>query len=263
MATSRLWRADLSQPPRIVGIGVSNRGNLTAEEHRYPHLNWGIGLVGGRGWIRYEDHDWRFDFGPGCAVLTPPGHTVVVHFEPHFRNHHCQFQLPGGGKAVSIAPVIDLGERFAQVDHLMIEAIGCFGTQPARAQALLWHLLWELTESAPAGDARAGDMHPALRRATRIVELQMHGRITAAQLARQVGVSYATLIRLFREHFNDTIVGYVRGRRVARARDLLLHTGQPIKDIADEVGIPDLQLFNKTIRRVLGRSPREVRRHKR
>ncbi|MEX0777411.1 MAG: AraC family transcriptional regulator [Phycisphaeraceae bacterium] len=259
MPPTRFWRANLSQAPRIVGIGVSNRNNLTAEEHRYPHLNWGIGLIRGHGWIRYDAHGPRFDMSPGCAVLTPPQHTVVVHFEPHFRNHHCQFQLPDADEqAVSIAPVIQLGERFAQIDHLMFEAIGCFGTQPARAQALLWHLLWELTESPQSG-GDAGTLHPALRQATRIVELQMHAKITATELARQVDVSYATLIRLFKEQFGRTIISYVRSRRMARAQDLLVHTWQPIKDIANEVGIADLQLFNKTVRRALGKSPRAIR----
>ncbi len=259
MTAFRPWRADLSQPPRIVGIGVSNRNNLTPEEYRYPHINWGIGLVRGHGWVRYDDHGPRHSFSPGCAVVTPPQHTVLVHFEPHFRNHHCQFQLTASDEpTLAIAPVIPLGDRFAQIDHLMIEAIGCFGTRPARAQALMWHLLWELTESSPRS-AEEGAMHPALRRATRIIELHIHEKITATHLARQVDVSYATLIRLFREQFGQTIVGYVRNRRMARARDLLMHTWQPIKDIANEVGIPDLQLFNKTVRRTLGQSPRALR----
>ena len=44
-----------------------------------------------------------------------------------------------------------------------------------------------------------------------------------------------------------------------RARYLLEHSTMPIKAIARDVGIPDLHLFNKTVRRELGKSPREVR----
>jgi len=260
MDTQQFWWARLDQPPKIVGVGVSNRGNLKAEEHRYPHIFWGVGLVRGYGWIRYEDHGWQFDFGPGCAVMTPPGHTVVVHFEPEFRNHHCQFRLATDeGETRPIAPVLQLGERFDAVDHLMVQAIGCFGTQPPRARALFWQLLWELTEATTASSDHAGALHPALQRAIRLIELQMHDKITAEGLARQVDVSYTTLIRLFKQQFDETIVGYIRRRRVERAKDLLEHTWQPIKDIANEVGIPDLQLFNKTVRRMLGQSPRAIR----
>jgi transcriptional regulator GlxA family with amidase domain len=46
---------------------------------------------------------------------------------------------------------------------------------------------------------------------------------------------------------------------VERARHLLLNSTLPIKVIAREVGIPDPHLFNKIIRRELGKAPREVR----
>jgi len=40
---------------------------------------------------------------------------------------------------------------------------------------------------------------------------------------------------------------------------LLVYSTLPVKVIASEVGIPDLHLFNKTIRRELGHSPRAIR----
>jgi AraC-like DNA-binding protein len=57
------------------------------------------------------------------------------------------------------------------------------------------------------------------------------------------------------------VTEYVRRRRVERARHLLLHSGLSIKQVACEVGLPDLQLFNKTIRRAYGVAPRSLREH--
>jgi transcriptional regulator GlxA family with amidase domain len=57
------------------------------------------------------------------------------------------------------------------------------------------------------------------------------------------------------------VVGYIRRLRTERARHLLVNSTLPVKAVAVQVGLPDLQQFNKVIRRELGRSPREVRAH--
>jgi AraC family transcriptional regulator len=55
------------------------------------------------------------------------------------------------------------------------------------------------------------------------------------------------------------VVGYIRQRRMARARHLLTATTMSIPAIAASIGITDLQAFNKACRRELGRSPRAIR----
>ena len=56
-----------------------------------------------------------------------------------------------------------------------------------------------------------------------------------------------------------TVVAYVRLRRMARARHLLVSSTLSIPAVAASVGITDLQAFNKACRRELGGSPRAVR----
>jgi transcriptional regulator GlxA family with amidase domain len=55
------------------------------------------------------------------------------------------------------------------------------------------------------------------------------------------------------------VVGWIRQRRMARARHLLTATTMSIPAVAASVGITDLQAFNKACRRELGGSPRAVR----
>src|ERR671928_57638 len=57
----------------------------------------------------------------------------------------------------------------------------------------------------------------------------------------------------------NTVVGYIRHRRLERARHLLRESTLSIPAIAAAVGIRDLQAFNKACRRELGASPRAVR----
>jgi len=83
--------------------------------------------------------------------------------------------------------------------------------------------------------------------------------LAVAELAVELGISHNHLTRLFRRTFDKTAVAYIRERRMGLAKHLLLNTNLPIKSIAYQVGIPDLHLFNKTVHRELGASPRVFR----
>jgi AraC-like DNA-binding protein len=151
----------------------------------------------------------------------------------------------------------DLGARFAGFNQALLEAVGWHPTAPRRAEARVWDLLWQLT--GDAGAAIPG-RHPAVERARHYIERHLSGRLTVAAIARYAGCSHTHLVRLFRAELGTTIVAHVRRRRAERAAYLLRHSPMPIKQIPAQIGLSDLHAFNKTVRRELGRSPREVRR---
>ncbi len=72
-------------------------------------------------------------------------------------------------------------------------------------------------------------------------------------------MSHNHLLRLFRTRFGESIEGYIRGRRAARALHLLRHSTPPIKAAAAETGFPEPQTFNKAMHRQFGKSPRQLR----
>jgi transcriptional regulator GlxA family with amidase domain len=138
-------------------------------------------------------------------------------------------------------------------------AVSCHSMQPARAEARLWDILWQLAErtrSVPTSNART---HPAVETVSRIIQRRLGKPLSVGELAEEAGVSQNHLTRLFRASFKKTVVGYIRQQRIVRAHHLLTQTTLPIKAIAAEVGIPDLHFFNKAVRGSLGHSPREVR----
>jgi transcriptional regulator GlxA family with amidase domain len=98
-----------------------------------------------------------------------------------------------------------------------------------------------------------------VRNAVAQIEMRLHESLSVSEIARSAGVSYGYLSRLFQAAYGVTVVAYLRERRMKRARHLLLDSDLPIKAIAGSVGIADLHLFNKTIRRTFGCSPRQVR----
>jgi len=144
----------------------------------------------------------------------------------------------------------------------MREAVQWFPATPQRSAARVWDLLWQLHGGNAALDMGRLARLPCPAAVTQFVEqveLQLHQRTTVESLADAADVSQGHLIRLCHQHLNRTPVAYLRYRRIQRAADLLRHSTLPIKTIAVEVGIPDLHLFNKTVRRELGVSPSAYR----
>ncbi|QMW65540.1 helix-turn-helix domain-containing protein [Mumia sp. ZJ1417] len=85
--------------------------------------------------------------------------------------------------------------------------------------------------------------------------------LDAAALAALTGVSRRRLYEAFAAELGP-VATYVRERRIARARDLLLdpeHVGESIAHIAAAVGLPDPTHFSRVFHRTHGLSPRAYR----
>jgi transcriptional regulator GlxA family with amidase domain len=101
--------------------------------------------------------------------------------------------------------------------------------------------------------------HTALDQACRVVQARLSERLSLSDLAAPAGVSPAHLTRLFRAELGVTATDYLRRCRLERALHLLTRSEVPVKEVACEIGIPDLHAFNKAVRRGFGVSPRELR----
>src|SRR5205085_2199281 len=99
---------------------------------------------------------------------------------------------------------------------------------------------------------------PRSRSGSELVSVPVAQDLGAA-FRRRIGVSHNHLTRLFQRHLGCGVAAFVRNRRVARAQALLQGTELPMRAIVAEVGVSDLQAFNKLIRRGTGLSPRAVR----
>jgi AraC-like DNA-binding protein len=78
-------------------------------------------------------------------------------------------------------------------------------------------------------------------------------------VAEHMGLSTTHVNRVVRRIAGMTMIQLIRRRRLQRAYRLLLHSTMPIKLIASECGIDDLQQFNKLMRSGYGKSPRQLR----
>ena len=156
--------------------------------------------------------------------------------------------------------VQDAGTAAPVLSDLLRSAIGASPSGSARVVAEVWTALWrvaQLSAAAHEGGAVAG--HPAVRLPSPTSRRNLARPLRCRRWPRAAGVSHNHLTRLFRAETGLTVVAYIRQRRMARARHLLVSSTLSIPAVAASVGIPDLQAFNKACHRELGGSPRSVR----
>lgn len=227
-----------------------------------PHL-WSLHLYPYQATLRLGDK-W-VPIRPGYAGIVPPNMPMEYEFQGasqhlfvHFR---CAPLPPSTEAALSHIPVMqDLGDDFALRYQALADIVGDVQKPSYRIQAHVWDLLGALTAPVPVpADAPAPAAHPAVRHTLQQIEMRLAETLSVADLTREARVSYSCLGRLFQEAQGTTVVGYIRERRLRRAEHLLRHSTLPIKTVAAAVGIPDLHLFNKSLRRALGKSPTAVR----
>ena len=72
------------------------------------------------------------------------------------------------------------------------------------------------------------------------------------QLCYDAGMSHAHMLRLFRQEYGTSVIGYVLSKRIALACELLETTKLNIGSVAASCGFSDEQHFMKTFKRHMG-----------
>lgn len=176
--------------------------------------------------------------------LDAPGQHWCVHFTADVADTHIALPLHVAGQASA-------RERMAHIAALH----GRAGDDPVaavQAGLALQALLLDLAAPSPTPPS-------AVDRAAAVIDARFAEPLTVVEVAQAVGRSPAHLARAFRARFATTIPHRLITRRTEHARYLLESTDLPIWRIAERVGIPDPQHFNKTVRRLLGASPSAIR----
>lgn len=193
---------------------------------------------------------------PGTVAFLPPFTARTFRFAGPclHRTAHLASHAQLEGAAVCL---FEAGAAFNRFVEKFDQAHDRFVIRPRHSRAVIWELLWDI-HATWAGRAEAA-LHPKLARAVACIEAHLGERIVIAELAGAVGISHSYLNKLFAAHFGHSVEQHIQGRRMEEARFYLTGTDMPIKEVAARVGLPDLQHFNKVVRRHLGRSPRRVR----
>ena len=130
---------------------------------------------------------------------------------------------------------------------------------------LLSLVLSELGRAAAAsggadGTERGGRLHPAVRRAMRLLESDIARPWTLTALAEELHLAPAYLVRLFKDATGLPPKAYLAQLRAERAAVLLLHSDDPITGIGRAVGWPDQNYFARRFKAHYGLSATTYRR---
>jgi AraC-like DNA-binding protein len=258
MVASPVWQLSLRGRPIVYRVEREVlEDQLSAATAASPM--WWVILFTYHGEVVVEGR--RLRVRPGFVGVFAPGPPVTIHFDDGRADHiYALFGLPSSdGGDVAIPCVSDVSDRLTWVSGLLERALAAWDTDPDAAARELFDLLRAL--SLRFSQERAATApHPGVRDAVAFIESHLHEHLEVRTIVRQSGLSDSQLARPFRREFDTTVHGYVRRRRAELARRLLATTSLPAKTIAAEVGLPDLQRFNKLLRAELGASPRALRR---
>lgn len=97
-------------------------------------------------------------------------------------------------------------------------------------------------------------------RLTRYVEAHLDQPITHRHLSSEIRLSSGHFARAFKQSFGRTAHTYVVERRIARAKELMLHTSAPLSEIAFSCGLSDQAHLSRLFRRAVGSTPLAWRR---
>lgn len=248
----------LEQPPVVTMVGRAVHGTAGLSDlFRLPDL-WQLHLY------RYEAdlslNGTHHTIRPGRVSVIPANTTCHYRYRGPSEHLYAHLRLPAAGELLTVPVMQDAGPELPALSALMGQAVAAWASTPIRATAEIWAALWRVSQLSPARLHRGRTCsHPALDVAVAYIESRLAEPLTVPGIARAAGVSHNHLTRLFRRATGDTVIAYIRHRRLERAHHLLRESTLSIPAIAAQIGIPDLQAFNKACRRELGASPRALR----
>jgi AraC-like DNA-binding protein len=252
------WELPLGQPPRVLrALGASFHGDHGVERYRLDGF-WCLNLFHGEGELAIAGK--RLPLRRGTATLTLPGHDHAYTFPAPLVQSLVHFQPRPGARTVPVPAAIDLGDGFAAAvaDVALIARLRA--SEPERAEARLWDLLWRLAAGRGGEAGQAGDDDRLVEAVERLVRRNLAGDLPAGASARSLGLSPSQLNRRLVRAGAGPFSAVVRRLRMEMAAHLILRSDLPMAEIARRRGLGDAQRFNKAVRQSLGAAPRELRR---
>lgn len=156
-----------------------------------------------------------------------------------------------GGAAVVRIPET----RRTYLEHLLAE-LAIVTLQPSTSDAVqrsLLHLV--LNEIWTATSRTEPSTNSVVTSSLRFIERHCLMPITLKDVAAAVGKNAAYVTTTLSQHTGQSAVEWIISGRMAEARRLLLHSNQPVGDIACRVGYADATHFIRLFRRIHGVTP--------
>ena len=254
-------------PPRLQAWkppidGIREVLHATFTDHAYPphvHDVWTLFIVDD-GAIRYDLHREHRSALPSMVSILPPHvvHDGRAATEGGFRERVLYLEEDVVGPDL-IGPAVDRpvirDARLRQRVSALHDAL-CCAVEGLRAETILGEVSEQIRLSfggrpAAGPEMAAGTMADELRA---YLDARRFEPVTIAAAATEIGAGPTHLARAFSTTFGISPHAYVLGRRLETARDRILR-GQPLADVAAEVGFYDQAHLARHFRTYFGIPP--------
>jgi len=101
--------------------------------------------------------------------------------------------------------------------------------------------------------------HEKMETALALISENLHKKISLSEIGGKTGLSYVQFIRRFKQYTGLTPSEYVASLRLQKAKQLLLETTLPIKEIAYTCGFENEYYFSNFFKKHIGTSPSTFR----
>lgn len=212
-----------------------------------------------------ERHVYR-----GKVMLLFPGqwHTYRPFIQTGWDEYYIGFE----------GPVVDnlLKEGFISPANQLIEVglneelIGLFQRALQVAEAdkvsaqqylagIVLHMLGLISAVSKNKFFEMSDMERKIEQAKVIMSEQVENDIDAEEISMRLGISYSWFRKMFKDYTGYAPAKYFQALKLRRAKQLLLETSLPVKEIAYRLNFCSTEYFFNTFKRATGQTPTEYR----
>lgn len=246
----------LHEAPQLIEAGYSPTGFKNKEESgALDFWQFHFYLYDGQ----LQDEGLWIPFAPGWVSLTPPKHIHQIQRpsrSPHYYVHFKTSKI----RPVQVPRLWKVSGEISRLTEELLCLTREVHSKPERSRARWWNFLFTVLDEKP--EAKPSGLPKGLDSALHYLEKNLHVQSPLAFLSERLGLSRSHVGRLFQKHLGQSPAAWHRRRLAERASLLLGESHLSPAQIAESLGIRDLQRFNKLMRKEFGASPRKLRREK-
>jgi AraC-like DNA-binding protein len=246
--------------PAVMGVAEVLHASFT--DHVYPlhtHDTWSV-LIIDQGAVVYDlEHEQHGATHSDVTILPPHvPHDGRSATSSGFRKRVVYLELDQFdeqliGRAVDSPTLVDvrLRARIAGLHHALRHTGDAFEAESRLA--LVHERLEQHLHRSIVPPPRARDSGLA-RQMRQLLDARLETGLSLSEASRLLGTDATHLVRCFSREYGMPPHRYLTGRRLDRARRLLL-AGQPVAAVAHEVGFFDQSHLTRHFKRLLGVTP--------
>ena len=103
------------------------------------------------------------------------------------------------------------------------------------------------------------DIPVSVKEIVDLLKNNLYSRLTISEIASRLGRSASSVKQMFSSHFNQGVIHYYNGLKIAEAKRLIREGSCNFTEISDLLAFENPQYFSKCFKKITGRTPSEYR----